>query len=72
MYISPKLFVPYLRRAIYDAQSRVIMISSLEHLMAVAYDDKGHLDRYVLLAFVDSSVPNCQDILDLEVNVSYQ
>jgi curved DNA-binding protein CbpA len=35
------LFDPYLRYQIHDCQHRVISISSLEHLMAVGYDERG-------------------------------
>jgi hypothetical protein len=52
-----------------DAQSRVINVHSLHHFNTVITpnDDGDVLDRYVLLAFYDSSIQGCEDKLQLEI-----
>jgi len=66
------------RHQILDAQSRVLSLFSLEHLesVALAGDDSDffqpgaqeqRLERYVLLAFYDSSMPLCENKLSNEV-----
>jgi len=54
--VHRNLYDPWLRRQILSAQSRVLTIHSLRHLLSVAAGDDSHtLERFVLLAFVDSS-----------------
>jgi hypothetical protein len=54
--VHRNLYDPWLRRQILSAQSRVLTIHSLRHLLSVAAgDDSRTLERFVLLAFVDSS-----------------
>jgi curved DNA-binding protein CbpA len=72
------LFDRIYRTQIIDAQSRVISILSLDHLKSTAlagddsefYDEHSieqRLERYVLLAFYDSSIPACEHRLTSQV-----
>ena len=72
------LYDYFYRPQIIDARSRVVSVQSLEHLQSVTWADddsdlydenneEQRLERYVLLAFYDSSIPMCEHKLDNEV-----
>lgn len=68
------LFDPVRRVHIRDAQSRVIHIRNLEHLLAVIVDQEVSEDRedfvterYTFLAFIDSKVKDCVRTLNDDV-----
>lgn len=58
----------YTRRAILNSQSRVLTVTSLNHLKDIVLEeDTGLTERYVLLAVYDSRVPSCEDLLNFYV-----
>lgn len=63
------LYDPFRKRQILDSQSRAVQIKpTLEHLRSVVFndDDNDLLDRYVLIAFFDSSQTDCVNVLTYE------
>lgn len=61
------LFDPFRRRQIEDARSRVVTVRSLFQFKNVISSENNDIDvteRYTLIAFYDSSKPECSNILD--------
>lgn len=61
------LFDPLRRRQIEDARSRVVTVRSLFQFRDIISSENGDVDiteRYTLIAFYDSSKPECSNILD--------
>lgn len=64
------LYDPYRKHQILDAQSRTINIRpTLDHLFSVIHTDEDNpvVERYILLAFFDSSQQQCADLLRYQV-----
>ncbi len=61
------LFDPALRELVFNAQMGVLLINSLLHLRSVTADDSGKSEQHTIIAFYDSSVPSCEETLNLIV-----
>lgn len=61
------LYDRHFRPAIKDAQSRVLSVTSMNHLRFVALDENDMLDRYVLVAIYDGSMKGCESTLNYQL-----
>jgi curved DNA-binding protein CbpA len=62
-------FDPYYRVQIMDAQSRVINVHSISHFTTIttSTDESDVFERFVLMAFYDSSIKGCEEKLQFQV-----
>lgn len=67
----PFLFDRFRRLQIIDAQTRTLKVNpNFQHLLSVAHDsadESSNNERYVLIAFYDSSLPACENKMNLEL-----